>query len=58
MKKAYLSPHVEIHLIQLERMVSNSQTSQGVYTDDPQTVDHALVKEKHDYDVWGDDWSQ
>lgn len=58
MKKEYVSPQVNILILQLERMVSTSQTSQGVYTDDPQTAGAALVKGRQNYDVWDDDWSE
>ena len=58
MKKEYVSPRVNILILQLERMVSTSQTSQGVYTDDAQTTDKALVKGRRNYDVWDDDWSE
>ena len=58
MKKEYVSPQVNILILQLERMVSTSQTSQGVYTDDPQTAGAALVKGRQNYDVWDEDWSE
>ena len=58
MKKEYVSPRVNILILQLERMVSTSQTSQSVYTDDPQTAGSALVKGRRNYDVWDEDWSE
>ena len=58
MKKEYFTPRMETHLIQLVRMVSDSQTSQGVYTDDSQTTDKALVKGLRNYDVWDEDWNE
>lgn len=57
MKRIYLSPRMEIHLLHLEKMISTSQTNQDVHTDDPQTPDHALIKSRRVYNVWDDDWS-
>ena len=58
MKRLYLSPHLEMHLLHLERMISNSQTDQNVHTDDPQDPGGALVKSQRGYDVWDDDWGK
>ena len=57
MKARYVAPQMEQVTIQLERMISESTTNQGVHTDDPQSPGNALVKKGNDYNVWNDDWS-
>ena len=49
---------MEICYLQPEQMVSTSQTTQSVYTDDPQTTDKALVKGHRTYDVWDENWNE
>ena len=58
MKKAYIIPPMEICYLKAEQMVSTSQTTQSVYTDDPQTTDKALVKGHRTYDVWDENWNE
>lgn len=57
MKARYVAPKMEQVDVQLERMISESTTNQGVHTDDPQSPSNALVKEDKSYNVWDDDWS-
>ena len=58
MKVKYEAPQMEQFEIQLERMISESTTTQGVHTDNPQPPSNALVKEDKSYNVWDDDWSK
>ena len=57
MKAKYVTPKMEQVDVQLERMISESTTSQRVYTDNSQSTSNALVKKGNDYNVWDDDWS-
>ena len=58
MKAVYVAPQMVQVNVQVERMISESTTNQGVHTDDPQTPGNALVKERNDYSVRDDDWSK
>ena len=44
--------------VQVERMMSESTTSQKVYTDDPQSAGSALVKGGDNGGFWDDDWNE
>ena len=52
--KRYISPNEEIITLHLKQMMANSQTAQGVHTDDPQPPGNALAIEHKS--VWDDDW--
>ena len=54
--KRYISPSEEIITLHLKQMMANSQTDQGVHTDDPQPPGSALVKEQHNINIWDDEW--
>jgi hypothetical protein len=58
MKTKYLAPKMVQVNVQIERMISESTTTQYVYTDDPQSTGNALVKKGNNYKVWDDDWSE
>ena len=52
MKAKYTTPITEQMTIEVERLISESTTSQKVYTDDSQSAGNALTKENS----WGDIW--
>ena len=59
MKAKYIAPQLVQVNVQVERMISESTTTQNVYTDDSQSVGNALTKEYDwDEDLWDDDWSE
>lgn len=58
MKTIYVAPLMEQMTVQIEHIISESTTTQGVHTDNPQPPSNALVKEDKSYNVWDDDWSK
>ena len=56
MKKSYIRPSTELYHLSFGKMLASSQTEQNVYTDDPQTMDNALVKKNDAYNVWSNEW--
>ena len=58
MKAKYVAPLMEQMSVLIEHMISESTTTQGVHTDNPQSPSNALVKEDKSYNVWNDDWKE
>ena len=56
MKKSYIRPSTELYHLRFGKMLASSQKEQNVYTDDPQTMDNALVKKNDAYNVWSNEW--
>jgi hypothetical protein len=57
MKAYYNTPKIIQVSILTKHLVSASTTEQNVYTDDPQNINNALVKEKDSSrDIWNDEW--
>ena len=55
MKAKYIVPQLVQVNVQVERMISESTTTQNVYTDDSQSAGNALTKENDwDKDLWDD----
>ena len=54
MKTQYMAPQVRVIKIRTASLICTSTITQGVYTDDPQTTDKALVRERHS--LWDEEW--
>ena len=57
MKAKYIVPRLVQVNVQVERMISESTTTQNVYTDDPQEPANAMTKSQSS-NLWDDDWSE
>jgi len=57
MKAKYIVPQLVQVNVQVERMISESTTTQNVYTDDPQEPANAMTKSQSS-NLWDDDWSE
>jgi len=57
MKAKYIVPQLVLVNVQVERMISESTTTQNVYTDDPQEPANAMTKSQSS-NLWDDDWSE
>ncbi|MBR4129740.1 MAG: hypothetical protein IKU02_02320 [Bacteroidaceae bacterium] len=56
MKLKYKAPQMIQIEILTKHLVSESTTSQDVWTDDPQDPGGALTKEIHNRNLWDDEW--
>ena len=54
MKAQYIAPQLKQIKIRTVSLICTSTTTQGVYTDDPQTTDKALVRERQS--IWDNEW--
>jgi len=57
MKAKYIVPQLVQVNVQVERMISESTTTQNVYTDDSQEPANAMTKSQSS-NLWDDDWSE
>ena len=57
MKARYETPTmIQVELHSKRHLLTASQTGQDVYTDDPQSVDNALIKEQSSGSIWDNEW--
>jgi len=57
MKAKYEAPTmIQVELHSKRHLLTASQTGQDVYTDDPQSVDRALIKEQSSGSIWDNEW--
>ena len=56
MKAKYEAPKMIQVALQTRLLISVSETTQNVYTDDPQDVGNALIKETTFGSIWDDEW--
>ena len=56
MKAKYEAPKMIQVALHTRHLFSLSDQSKNVYTDDPQDVSNALIKENSSKSVWDDEW--
>ena len=52
MKAKYKAPQIIQVALQTRHLISVSETTQNVYTDDPLTTDQALVRGQNNKSMW------
>lgn len=56
MKAKYKAPQIIQVALQTRHLISVSETTQNVYTDDPLTTDQALVRGQNNKSMWDEEW--
>ena len=56
MKAKYLAPNMVVVTIRTHQIIATSTIWDKAYTDDPQDVADALVKEQTTKTIWDDEW--
>lgn len=56
MKAKYEAPKMIQVALHARHLFSSSTIERGVYTDDPQTTDQALIKGQSSSSIWDDEW--
>lgn len=56
MKAKYEAPTIIQVALHTKHLVSISQATQNVYTDDAQNVSNAMVKESSSENIWDGEW--